>query len=351
MKKQTNKGFNQLYAFGDKSLIDLSLSENPLGCSRFVKKRLKEIFPKLSDYPDPRKTRLKKALADKFNLQASSFFIGNGSESIIIDLSRALLKNGDHVIIPKLSFPMFEISSKLVGASVINSKMTADLEISLDSILEKITNKTKMIFICNPNNPTGNVISKSRLLSFLKSVSKGIFVILDEANIEFGGSSLIKEVKNFNNLVILRTFSKGFGLAALRVGFCVASEAVQNLLSASTQPFPVSSISEELVIVALNDQAFLDKTKAFVNSQRKIMVRELKLLNFKVFPSRSNNLFVKIPDSLDQNEFFQRMKDQNISVVKGSSFSGFNDSFFRVSPRGILTNKIFIKKIKDIVGN
>ena len=351
MKKQINNGFNRLYAFGDKSLIDLSLSENPLGCSKLVKKRLRSIIPKLNDYPDPRKTRLKKALAEKFSLKADSFFIGNGSESIIIDLARVFLAQGDGVIIPKLTFPMFKIASELTGAVVVESEMTDDLEISLDSILEKITTKTKMIFICNPNNPTGNVISRLRLVKFLKSVPKKVIIVLDEANIEFDGTSLINEVKKFKNLVVLRTFSKGFGLAALRIGFCVASDGIINLLSACTQPFPVSSISEELAIVALDDQAFLNKTKDFIFSQSKIMRRELELLGFKVFPSKSNNLFVRIPNNFDKNEFSNKLKNENISIVKGSNFSGFDDSFFRVCPRGIFINKLFIKKIKSIVGN
>jgi len=246
---------------------------------------------------------------------------------------------------------MFKIASELTGAVVVESEMTDDLEISLDSILEKITTKTKMIFICNPNNPTGNVISRLRLVKFLKSVPKKVIIVLDEANIEFDGTSLINEVKKFKNLVVLRTFSKGFGLAALRIGFCVASDGIINLLSACTQPFPVSSISEELAIVALDDQAFLNKTKDFIFSQSKIMRRELELLGFKVFPSKSNNLFVRIPNNFDKNEFSNKLKNENISIVKGSNFSGFDDSFFRVSPRGIFINKLFIKKIKSIVGN
>ncbi|MCB9813345.1 MAG: histidinol-phosphate aminotransferase family protein [Pseudomonadales bacterium] len=351
INKNNKISFKNLYAFGKKALIDLSLSENPLGCSPLVLKEFKIMNLKLNDYPDARLSAIKKALAKKFDLNEQNFFISNGSEAIIINLSRLFLQADNQVIIPKLTFPMFNIAAKQARATVLEAKMNQDLSISLDEVSKNITNKTKIIFICNPNNPTGNILQKSQIERFLKSVPQNILVVIDEANIEFGGESLISSINQFKQLIILRTFSKGFGLASLRIGFCVASEEIIEKLSDFSQPFPISEISEKLAVVALKDEKFLKYTKKNMRFQRIKMTSQLELLGFEVFPSGSNNLFIKIPKKIDKKTFEKDLMNAGISLVEGKNFSGFNNAFFRVSPRDEFTNKFFIKKISDIVGN
>lgn len=352
MSKFINKnprGIKQLYAFGEKRSIDLSLSENPLGCSPLVAKKLKELKCNFNDYPKPNGEKLKKALAQKLNCKTNQVFISNGSEAIIDAIPKVFAQPNDQVIIPALTFPLFNVCCRLSKLDIKFAQMTDELGINLNQIIKLINKKTKLIFICNPNNPTGAVISRSELTEFIQKVPPSILIIVDEANIEFASESLIELAKTKSNLMILRTFSKGFGLASLRVGFALANQCLIEKLEEETTPFPTSNISEELAIVALNDDQFIAKTKLFVANQRQLLQKELVKLGFKVFPSQANNLFVKLPDEITTQAFSSTLKNANISVVKGSSFTGFDDRFFRLSPRLEKTNQAFLRSITELV--
>lgn len=345
MNTTKNISFRNLYAFGRKLPIDLSLSENPLGCSPNVSMVLKQLTQAdFFDYPDPDCNKLKKVIAKRFQIEVGSIFVANGSEAIIKLLPQVLLKAKDEVIIPKLTFPMFDISTKMNNGKVISSEMTNSFDIDFEDIKSKITKKTKLIFLCNPNNPTGMVIPKRKIVDFIKT-TKAI-VIVDEANIEFGGRTVIKEVKKFNNLIVLRTFSKGFGLAGFRIGFCIASKKIIRLLEQTSQPFPVSTMAEKAALVAFADTKFIKKTKEFMKCERTFLSRELKKRGFEVIKSQANNLLVKIPNS--SVNFVSKLNKKGVSVVDGSSFNFKKSNFIRVSPRLRKTNRKFIQVIDQI---
>lgn len=342
------RSFQQLYALQPKGNIDLSLSENPLGCSPRVVRTFRKLRVNFNHYPDPNAQTLRKALAQFLNCQAENIFIGNGSESIIPAVCRMFIKPGKEVLVPQLTFPMFAISSLLVGAKVKEAPMDKKFGIDLEQMRKMITKRTKMIFVCNPNNPTGAVISKLKLLTFLKQIPQGIFVVVDEANIEFGGQSILPEALNFKNVLVLRTFSKAFGLAALRVGCVVGENSLIQKLKEETPIFPITSISQQLAEIALQDRRFLQKTKSFINQQRKFLTQELTQLGFTVFPSQANNLFVKLPKNIKPFVFLNFLEKESISLVKGESFSGLDNRFFRVSPRSVATNRKFIAAMKKL---
>jgi histidinol-phosphate aminotransferase len=223
-KKTPAKGFQKLYAFQVRGEIDLSVSENPLGCSPLVVNAFRRLKPHFNDYPDPHAIELRKALAVFFRCQPDNVLIGNGSESIIPILFRMFVGLNEEVIVPQLTFPMFTFTGELLKTNIIHSPMTKNLGINLREIEKRITAATKMIIVCNPNNPTGAVISRRELMAFLDRVPKNIVVVIDEANIEFGGKSVLPPALHFPNVLVLRTFSKAFGLAALRVG-CLVGES------------------------------------------------------------------------------------------------------------------------------
>ncbi len=336
----------KLYAFLEKRSVDLSLSENPLGCSPLVVSALKKIAISFNDYPKANGFLLKSDLAGKFNLESKNFFIANGSEAIIINLPRVFGQIDGEIIMPALTFPMFEISAQLGKQRAVLIKMKADLSIDLVAILTAITSKTRMIFLCNPNNPTGNVLKKSQILDFMAQVPESVLLVIDEANIEFGGDSLINEISNRKNLLIIRTFSKGFGLANLRIGFIAANENLITKLEAETQPFPISGLSENLARFALRDADFIDQSQKFIDQERRLMSKTLQRLSFKVFPSGANNLFVQIPPSISVNLFAKFLKQADISVVTGDNFKGFDNRFFRVSIRSAEVNRKFLKELE-----
>jgi len=349
--KNTNLGktisFKNLYAFGEKLPVDLSLTENPLGFSPKVKKALLVGGVNFNDYPDPKLLKLKKAIADKFNVNIPNIFISNGSEGILKILPSALMEKNDEAIIPEITFLMFEVVVSLNDSEIIISKMTDDFDIDLDDIKRKITNKTRLVFICNPNNPTGKIIPKRKLISFIKSIKP--LAVVDEANIEFGGESVIGETSKIKNLIVLRTFSKGFGLAGLRIGFAVAGPKIIKRLEEVNQPFPINVLAEEAAISALSDDQFIRKTKKFMDQERRFLTVNLQKRGFKVVGSKANNLLINVSRFNRNNDFIDRLNKLGVSVVRGSSFRGLNDNFMRVSPRLRKTNKLFIGKIDQLI--
>ena len=346
---QTQISFRKLYAFGEKLPIDLSLSENPLGCSPRVVAALKDVSLKdFFDYPDPDSNELKSTISKMFQINSEGIFVANGSEAIIKLLPQAILNPKDEVIIPKLTFPMFEKAVQLVGGKVVLSEMTADFDIDLADIGKQVTKNTKLIFLCNPNNPTGKVIPKDEILKFVRSTN--ILVVVDEANIEFGGDTIIREAQNTDNLIVLRTFSKGFGLAGLRIGFCVANPSVVERLKQIGQPFPVSSIAQKLAITALKDREFMSKTKQFMKQEREFLTRELEDRGFKVIKSQANNLLVKInPVFRSSTDFVRQLNPKGVSIIDGINFDGVGTKFVRISPRLRGTNIQLLKTIDEIL--
>lgn len=344
MKDNTKLSFRSLYSFGKKLPIDLSLSENPLGCSPKVSKVLNRLTQAdFFDYPDPDCNQLKRIIAKRFQIEIGSIFVANGSEAIIKLLPQVLLKPRDEVIIPRLTFPMFEIASKMSKGKVIFSEMTPSLDIDLEDIKSKITKKTKLIFICNPNNPTGRVIPKKAVIDLIKATK--VNVVVDEANIEFGGETVIKETKNLANLIVLRTFSKGFGLAGFRIGFCVANKDIVQLLQKASQPFPVSTVAEKVALTAFVDTKFIDKSREFMRRERGLLSRELTKRGFEVVKSEANNLLVVIPTFLP--DLVSRLNEKSISVVDGFNLNGVR--FIRISPRLRSVNKKFIDAVDQIL--
>lgn len=349
LKENINRrAMKKIYALGKKRSIDLSLSEDPLGCSPVVFSALKNMKINFNDYPTPNGRLLKKSLAKRFNLNENNLFIANGSESIILDIPRVFGNQKGEVIVPLLTFPMFKICSNLAQKKVISVGMGKDLEIDLSNISKLISQKTEIVFLCNPNNPTGSILEKKQIINLIRKSPKTVLFVVDEANIEFGGESMIDKVKNIKNLLVLRTFSKGFGLANLRIGFAVGNQNLIFKLEEETPPFQVSGLSELLATEALKDDEFIKSTQKFVLKERNILKTKLTEMGFKVFPSNANNLFVKLPNSVDKNDFLMALENKDISLVMGSSFEGFDDDFFRLSIRDEKTNRLFMQFINDI---
>lgn len=299
-------------------------------------------------YPDPEGRTLRKTIAQKFKIPINSVMLANGSEALIDLVAQIIVGPDDEVIIPEATFPLFEKGVRLVGGQVVFSKMDKNLGIDLNDIKDRINKKTKAIFLCNPNNPTGKVIPKKKILKLVKSV-ESVFVIVDEANIEFGGRTVIREVKNFENLIVFRTFSKAFGLAGLRVGFIVANPRLIKILKKVRQPFPVSGLSQKAALAALSDKGFIRKSRRFMNREREFLIKELQKRGFEIIKSQANNILVKFDKLFNSSdEFLKLLAKKDISVVDGRSFRGLGKAFIRISPRKRKTNKKFLKCVDEI---
>ena len=332
-----------------KAQFNLSLSENPLGCSSKALEAIKKVNAKnIFDYPSVYGSELAVKLGAKFNLLSDCFLVGNGSEALINLICKVFIKNNDEVLIPSITFSMFREASGLSGGNVVMVPLDKDLNIDLIAIKKRITTKTRLIFLCSPNNPTGKILLKSRLIKFIKSAKST--VVLDEANIEFGGNSLIREVNKLDNLIIVRTFSKGFGLAGLRIGFIAANKNLILTLKNNQPIFPVSGLAIKAAISALEDDQFIINSKQFMKKQIRVITRSLRNLGFRVVDSQANNLFFRVtPFFKDGKSLTEILLKKGVSVVDGSNFGMEGKDFIRISPRDKKTNLLFITILSDIV--
>ena len=234
------------YANKKKSIIKLSANESALGMSKNANKAILKSKNNISKYPDGKFKELTSTISKKYNCKQNQIICGSGSDEIIQMLCQLFLNKGDEVVVPEYSFLMYRIYAKIVGAKVIFSK-EKNFKVSNDEIIKKITKRTKIVFIANPNNPTGTYISKKQLLDLRKRLNKKILLVVDDAYFEYmlnkDYRSGLELFKNKNNVFILRTFSKIYGLAGIRIGYGFAHGNLINSIMNVKAPFEPSTLA------------------------------------------------------------------------------------------------------------
>ena len=243
--------------------IKLSANESALGMSKRVQKVFKTFDSKISKYPDSKFKELTNIISKKYNCNQNQIICGSGSDEIIQMLCQLFLNKEDEVIVPEYSFLMYRIYAKVVGAKVIYSKEN-DFKVSVREILKKVTKKTKMVFLANPNNPTGTYITKKKLLELRKKLSNRILFVIDDAYFEYMRNKDyvpgLKIFKSKKNVFILRTFSKIYGLASLRIGWGYGDRKIISELYKIKPPFNVNKIAQVCAKEALKDKEFIKKS-------------------------------------------------------------------------------------------
>lgn len=250
-------------------------------------------------YPDPLQLAIKQKIASWNSVKPSEIFIGNGSDEAIDLLYRIFGEpNKDNVLICPPTYGMYEVSAEINDVAIKRVNLTKDFQLDLKAITKDIDDQTKLIFVCSPNNPTGNSLRREDVLELTKSFS-GI-VVVDEAYIHFSREkSLVEELKNQPNLVILQTFSKAWGLAGLRVGLAFASEEIIRFFNKVKPPYNVSQIAQELIIKALKNRAKVENTIAEIIFERENLIKKLTNFSFvtKIYPTDANFVLVKTIDA------------------------------------------------------
>jgi histidinol-phosphate aminotransferase len=245
-----------------KKIIKLSANESALGVSPKVKKIILSKKINFFRYPDGTSKKLRNQISKKFKCDEEKIICGSGSDEVIQMLCQLFLKPNDEVIVPQFSFLMYRIYSKIVGAKVIFSK-EKKLKISSSEILKNVTKKTKIVFLANPNNPTGTYLNKFELLELRRKLKKNILLVVDDAYTEYMQNIDYKSgldlFKNNQNVFILRTFSKIYGLASLRIGWGYGPKKIIDALNVIKPPFNVNEIAQLAAIEALKDMKFLTR--------------------------------------------------------------------------------------------
>jgi histidinol-phosphate aminotransferase len=246
---------------GLSEVIKLASNENPSGLSQKVKNSLIENIAEIARYPDGNSFSLKNALANKLNIDIEQITLGNGSNDILELIARIFVcQNSDEVIFSQYSFVVYPLVTQALGAKAVVVP-ALDFGHDLEAMAKTITDKTKLIFIANPNNPTGTYLEDSKILNFLEKVPSEVIVVLDQAYFEYSNSQIgSKIVEKYTNLIITRTFSKAYGLAGLRVGYCFSSVGIADYLNRIRQPFNVNVLAQVGAVSALKDEEFLAKS-------------------------------------------------------------------------------------------
>jgi len=246
-----------------KNIIKLSANESALGMSPKAKKMISHKNLITGKYPDGKSENLRKAISKTYRCDFDKIICGAGSDEVIQMICQLFLNPKDEVVLPEYSFLMYRIYSKIVGAKVVFAK-ERNFKVSLKNILKKITKKTKIVFIANPNNPTGTYLTKNEVLDLRKKLNKKVLLVIDDAYAEYmknkDYSSGLDLFKNRENVFILRTFSKIFGLASLRVGWGYGSKKIINALKIIKPPFNVNGVAQLAAIESLKDKKFINKS-------------------------------------------------------------------------------------------
>ena len=284
---------------GITGIVKLASNENPLGASSAAIAAMQEAIKTIALYPDGNGFDLKDALVKRYGVAHNNVILGNGSNDLLELSARAFLAPGDKVVYSAHAFAVYELATQAVGATGITVPAAKDFGHDLSAMLKAATeNKVKMVFIANPNNPTGTFLSADALLSFMRALPADILVVLDEAYNEYLPEDKrydsVSWLKEFPNLIISRTFSKAYGLAGLRVGYALAHEQVTDMINRVRQPFNVNSVAQAAAVAALRDVSFVKKTFELNRRGMTQITDGLTKLGLEYIPSYGNFVAFRI---------------------------------------------------------
>lgn len=329
-------------------VIKLASNENPFGPSPKALEAIKKESARLQTYPDQKSIQLREALAKKYGLTKEHIIVGNGSDEIMQLLAEAFLNAGEEVIVPKNAFGIYEMVAKLFDGQAVFVGLK-DHKLDLNAVSAVITEKTKLVFLCNPLNPCGTCFSHAELEAFLKKFPKNIIVVIDEAYMEFVEAKdfpqSIKLLRQYENIVILRTFSKFYGLAGLRAGYALANPKLISYLFLVKMPFNVSRLAQAGALAALEDKAFLDKTYKNNLEGKKYLYAELDKLGLSYKKTEANFIFIDLQK--DADGLFLEMMGQEVIIRPLTSF-GLPQAI-RVSVGTKEQNEKFVSALKQIL--
>ena len=361
MKKLTHKGIEDLIPYppgkpieelerelGITGSIKLASNENPLGPSPVAVRAIMDKARTLNRYPDGSGYYLKTRLSKKFGVPFEQIVLGNGSNELIELIIRTFLSPAENVV---QAFPTFLVYEKMVkgaGGRIISVPLS-DFRIDLNRMAEAITPETKIVFICNPNNPTGSVLSMDDMRNFLDRIPDDIIVALDEAYIEFvsdeKAASGLDLLSACPLLFVLRTFSKLYGLAGLRIGYGFASEKLVDYINRVRQPFNAGTLAQAAATAALEDVEFVSRTLKLVREGLSYLYNELDGMGLEYIPTQTNFFLINVPDG--GKKVFERMLKQGV-IVRAMDAYGLPDHI-RINAGLPEENERFIKTLKKVL--
>ncbi|MBI5437154.1 MAG: histidinol-phosphate transaminase [Nitrosomonadales bacterium] len=334
---------------GVSGIVKLASNENPLGCSPLAVGAMHEAIKTIALYPDGNGFELKDALSKRYGVEHERMVLGNGSNDMLELAARAFLAPGDKAVYSAHAFAVYPLATQAVGATGI-SVPAINYGHDLDAMRKAaVEQQARLVFIANPNNPTGTFLSATDLLDFMRALPANILVVLDEAYNEYLPAECrydsVSWLKDFPNLIISRTFSKAYGLAGLRVGYAFANAQVADMMNRVRQPFNVNSVAQAAATAALRDEAFVRQTHELNRRGMVQITQGLGKLGLEFIPSYGNFISFKIGNGM---KMYRRLLELGVIVRPIASYD--MPDYLRVSIGLESENEKFLSALKQVLG-
>jgi histidinol-phosphate aminotransferase len=332
---------------GLKKIIKLASNESPLGPSKLAQAAMKKEIKDLSLYPEGSGKLLREKLSRLWDVTPENIILGNGSNEIIELLLRTFLHAGQEVLTSKSTFVVYALSTKVCDGKIVEVPMKY-YTYDLDAIAEKINENTKLIKIANPNNPTGTMVDSATVDKFMKKVPQKVIVAFDEAYGEFANPktypNVVKYIKEGRHVITLRTFSKIYGLAGIRIGYGIAGVDMISLLNKVRQPFNVNTLAQVAALAALDDEDYRHRMISLVDEGRRYLYNEFYKMGLFYVPSEANFVLVKVGEGA---KTFRELLKKGVIVRSMDEYD--LAEFIRVTIGTMPQNRMFIKALKEVL--
>ena len=338
-------------------IIDFSISTNPLGVPEKAVESIRQHLNLIHHYPDPDHEWLLEALAKSAGVAANNVVVGNGSTELIYLFNEVFLEDGYEAVIPVPTFSEYKAAIERFGGTMVFIKCISanNFKLNLEELENSITKKTRIIFLCNPNSPTGWLYEKADILQIIKfAADENVLVFVDEDYIDFVDDSkrysMAEYVNEYNNLFVLRSLTKFFGLAGIRIGFGIGSPDLVNVLKRVIMPWSVNSLAMFAAAEAVKDIEFIKKSRLLISNSKRQMLEMLKTIPWlKIYPSETNFLLIEIiRKDLTSTQLAEGLAKKGLLIRDCEDFDGLNNRFFRVTVRKPEENRKLVEQIKSL---
>lgn len=332
-----------------KNFVQLISNENPFSVSSEIRKRIQKELKTVNRYPDGGGFYVKKKLAEKFKVKSENIILGNGGDEVLSMLCEAFLNKGEEVIIGQPSFSAYEISCRIMGGVPVFVQLE-NFKFDLKNILKKITRKTKIIFICNPNNPTGTIVEEKEVIYFLKHIPENILVVFDEAYSEYVENKNFPDTLSFirkghyKNVISIRTFSKIYSMAGLRIGYGIGDEEVIKYMNIVRKPYNVNSLAQAVAVASLSNNLIVSLNHKLNKKRKQYLYSSFIKLGINFVPTETNFIFVNT--GMDSKDLCEKLIYHGVLVRAGYVF-GYSE-FIRVTIGKDNENKKLVRALSKI---
>jgi histidinol-phosphate aminotransferase len=338
------------YGLQDVDVIKLASNENPLGVSPKALAAMEQALSRLNLYPDAQSYTLRQAIAEHMGFEVEQVAVGNGADDIIAQLCMAYLEEESEVIVSRSSFPVYDHFTHTMRATLVKAPLKEDYGLDLEAMAQAITGRTKLIFVCNPNNPTGTIVTADEVCVFMERAPDHVLVVFDEAYCEFVESDEYPDTLQYiregrGNVVTMRTFSKTYGLAGVRLGYAIAVPEILAPMNMVKEIFSVNRLAQVAGIAALEDEAFLKKSVAANHAGRLYLYGEFDRLGLRYVESHTNFILVEIGPQATTVQ--RRLLEKGVIVRPCTGYD--LPSFLRITAGNEVQNRRLIEALEDVL--